>query len=366
MIAKAGDWVKYLLNFLRRPTPKAGKELPEYYRKALVVNEAILVLYFLLCFFLFPLVFHIWEWIPLAFCAGILICMSTNGRIHVRASLYAYGLLVMLWCAWQSSAIGWGCGAQHLLMPVLMLCFFHLYEPPVAKVIDFVVLVAYRMALFAYTLGHPALYTLDQATSIVLQTVNSLTIFVMLAIDCALFSSSIQDTERQLRLDNQELHKEAGTDPLTQLPNRRAMLDEMMLFHRDFPDTQFCIAIGDIDFFKNVNDSYGHACGDYTLQTLSALFREKAEGKYKVCRWGGEEFCFFLPNRNLDEAGGEMLALVSAVRQMALRYGKIDFSITITIGVAENDFCSPMEAILEEADRKLYQGKMQGRDRVVI
>lgn len=358
--------VNNFLEFLRRKPPKAGTELPTYYKRTLAASEYILAIYFLVSFFLFWTTLHVFEWVPAVLCAATLLCLRTNGRIHVRASLYAFGLIVILWCVWHTYTIGWGCGAQHLLIPVLLLCFFHLYESPAMKLADFAVLMTCRMALFAYSLGHPAVYALDRTTNILLQTVNSLTTFFMLAVECILFSSSIQDTERQLRLDNQELHKEAGTDLLTQLPNRRAMLDEMEKFRRDFPEEQFCVAIADIDFFKAVNDSYGHACGDYTLQTLSALFREKAAGKYHVSRWGGEEFCIFFPRVNLDEAGAALLELSGAVRQMPLEYDGVRFSITITIGVAENDFHSSLEALLDEADRKLYRGKLQGRDRVVI
>nr|MCR5089549.1 GGDEF domain-containing protein [Oscillospiraceae bacterium] len=126
----------------------------------------------------------------------------------------------------------------------------------------------------------------------------------------------------------------------------------------------YSVAIADIDFFKRVNDTYGHSCGDYTLRALADLFREKAPSR--VCRWGGEEFCFFLPGKNLDQAGMEMNELCLAVRNLKLNYEGHDFSITITIGVAENDFSSPIESILEEADKKLYIGKSSGRNQVVL
>ena len=73
-----------------------------------------------------------------------------------------------------------------------------------------------------------------------------------------------------------------------------------------------------------------------------------------------------MPGMNLDEAGVVMHDLCIAVRKMPLSFEGVDFSITITIGVSENDFHSPMDAILEEADRKLYIGKNSGRDQVVL
>jgi diguanylate cyclase (GGDEF)-like protein len=143
-------------------------------------------------------------------------------------------------------------------------------------------------------------------------------------------------------------------------------LDEIEQYLRSEPNSQFSVAIADIDFFKRVNDTYGHNCGDETLKALAALFMDSAGEKYRLCRWGGEEFCFFLPGMNIDEAGREMNDLNIAVRQKKLRFGDIDYSITITIGVEENDFKSTLEQILDRADRKLYMGKVGGRDRVVV
>lgn len=112
--------------------------------------------------------------------------------------------------------------------------------------------------------------------------------------------------------------------------------------------------------------TYGWSCGDYTLRSLSDLFREKAGDQYTVCRWGGEEFCFFLPGKNLDEAGGIMMELCNEVRRVALSFETYEFKITITIGVEENDFISLLNDILEKADQKLYMGKNSGRDQVVV
>ena len=126
------------------------------------------------------------------------------------------------------------------------------------------------------------------------------------------------------------------------------------------------MAIADLDFFKTVNDTYGHNCGDYTLVKLTELFVEHGVDKYTVCRWGGEEFCFFMPGMNLDEAGTLMNDLCFAVEKMKLEHEDHKFSITITIGVEEFDFASPLEELLSAADEKLYMGKEAGRNRVIV
>ena len=359
--------MNFLLNFLRQRAPKAGKDMPAYYRRALLANEILLAAYFALTCVMFSIGMRRFEWVPLAMAAALAACRLSIGRINVRAATYAYSLVVVAWCAWHSATVGWSYGAQHLLIPMLMLFFFNIYEPPWVKLLAFLAVVTYRMCLFSLSFWYDGSYTgMSRGLLIAYQTVNSLTLFTILAVDFIVFSSSIQDTERQLRLMNQELHKEADTDPLTGLPNRRAILDVMEAFKAAEPDGQFSLAIADIDFFKKVNDTYGHNCGDYTLVQLADLFRRHAEGKFQVCRWGGEEFCFFLPGLNLDQAAQEMFDIHHAVRQMNLHFGDVDFHITITIGVSENDFQSPMDTLLEQADQKLYQGKLDGRDRVVF
>ena len=144
------------------------------------------------------------------------------------------------------------------------------------------------------------------------------------------------------------------------------MIERIEEHYRTNPDQPFSVAIADIDYFKTINDTYGHSAGDYTLVKLTELFTEHAMGRYSVCRWGGEEFCFFLPGMNLDEAGVVMKDLCFAVEKLKLAHEGHEFAVTITIGVEEYDFASPLEELLDTADEKLYMGKNAGRNQVVV
>ena len=358
--------MKHILELLRKKVPRSGKAMPAYYRSALATTQIVLVIYFLLVTVMLSRLNHRLEWVPALMGMGMLGCHYSIGRVNCRLNVYAFDLLILIWCAWHTYFVGWRYGAQHLLIPMLMLCFFNIYEPPALKLVTFLLVVFYRMALFSYSLTHDGVYTIDGKTMIVLlQLLNSLTLFDILAVDFITFSSSIQENERELILHNQALHKEAGTDPLTQLPNRRALLDVVHAFVAAHPDEPYSVAIADIDFFKKVNDTYGLHCGDYTLKELSVLFMAHA-GKYTACRWGGEEFCFFMPGLNLDEAGVLMNDLCFAVEKMKLKYEEHEFTITITIGVEEFDFASPLDELMDAADEKLYMGKNAGRNRVIL
>ena len=358
--------MSYIAEFLRQKAPKSGKEMPAYYRKALITTAVLLSVYFLASFLLFGLAGICWHYVPLLGMAIVVTLLLNTKRMGPRLAGLIEGLVIEAWCVWCAHSFGWNTSVQQFLVAPLILSFFNVSEKPLLKVLFWSSLVVLRLMLYAYAAHHTEVYILSEQTRSLFQIFNTTSFYTLLACLFMLFSTSIQDTERQLRIDNQELHKEAGTDPLTQLPNRRAMKDSINAFLQKSPDTAFGVAIADIDFFKQVNDTFGHNCGDYTLKRLSDTFREFCGEQIKVCRWGGEEFCFFMPGLNLDEAGAAMTDLCYAVRQMPLDFEGVQFSITITIGVSENDFRSPLEAILNEADRKLYMGKEAGRDRVVI
>ena len=356
----------FFQNFLQQKVPKAGKELPLYFRKALGVSEILLIAYFLVCFFFYPLFLDMWFWVPLAFVAvtGLAIWMTRHNG--VRANLLIYAALCGSWVFWNIFKFGWSVGVQHFLTLMLVFVFFNIYEKPLIKILWFIAILAYRIGLFSWSLQNTAVYTMDRSVNTFYQTINTVGFFVMLAAMCIIFSTSIQDTERQLRLRNQTLYKEAGTDPLTGLPNRRAMIESIEKFSKANPETPYAVAIADIDFFKNVNDTYGHNCGDYTLVKLTELFTEHSGGRYSVCRWGGEEFCFFMPGANLDDAGVIMRDVNFAVEKMHLEFEGNEIAITITVGVEECNFTSPLEDLLGKADEKLYMGKNSGRNKVVV
>lgn len=358
--------MKYLLDFFHQKVPKSVTEMPEYYRSTLVINEFLLSFYFLISEVLFYFINRHLEIPPLIMLAIFVFSIVYNKTMSMRLSIGLYSLVTLVWCAWYIYDFGWGCGGQHLLFPLLALTFFNIFDPPWLKIANSTGLIVYRILLYAWSLNHQPIYLLSDTANIVFQTINSVLTFIILSIDFIIFSSNIQDTERKLRINNQELHREADTDPLTRLPNRRAMYAQINAFKDQSPDQPFSVAIGDIDFFKKVNDTYGHNCGDYTLQQLSELFKNSANGDYSVCRWGGEEFCFFMPGKNIDEAWNVMFNLCEAVRKMKLSFEGNEFSITITIGIEENDYRSTIDHILEKADKKLYLGKVSGRNRVVM
>lgn len=155
-------------------------------------------------------------------------------------------------------------------------------------------------------------------------------------------------------------------DILTGLYNRRSgekLLKRTCEIYRK-EGTPFCVAIGDIDHFKNVNDTYGHECGDVALMKVSERMKEHMRGKGFVARWGGEEMLLVYNNMQLDTAVAYMQELLEEIRTQRIIYGDIVFGITMTFGITEgND--GKVEHIVRDADAKLYEGKNNGRNRIV-
>ena len=358
--------MKLFLDFFHQEVPKNSTKMLRYYRKSMRLTDQMLAVYYSISFVVLSCVTKCFFWPPLVFLVPLLLKLYKTDKISARLNLLFNAIIVCAWSIWYVICFGWGVGGQHMLIVLVILVFFCLYEPPLNKLCYFFLLLAVRMLLYDYTSMYAPRIPLDSFSLFLLQTVNSCSLFLILAGCCIVYSSNLQETERQLLLHNQRLQMEAETDPLTGLINRRGLLQIMNHYADSSPEAMYCVAIADIDFFKKVNDTYGHNCGDYTLKKLSALFKESAEGNYSVGRWGGEEFCFFFPDINIDEAGRIITDLLLAVRKMKLEYEGNCFSITITAGVEENDYRSSLTELIESADRKLYLGKQNGRDQMVF
>ena len=166
---------------------------------------------------------------------------------------------------------------------------------------------------------------------------------------------------------SKKLEQLAGADALTGLSNRRRMQDHLSIMAEKYPtqNQPFSIAICDIDFFKMVNDTYGHDAGDYILTSLATIFKEFMAGKGTPARWGGEEFLLVFDRMNGDDVFAELSRLKSQIEKTEFQYKTNTIHITMTFGLEEYDFYAGIKETIARADEKLYQGKNQGRNCVV-
>lgn len=157
------------------------------------------------------------------------------------------------------------------------------------------------------------------------------------------------------------------SDPLTGLFNRRSAHRKIgpILGKARNGAESFCISIGDIDFFKSVNDTYGHDAGDEVLIKVADTIREHMKNCGFVARWGGEEFLMVFDRMSLIMAENSLWSLLEKIRALEIRYDNYIIKVTMSFGVSEWDKVQNVDALIKSADDKLYAAKNGGRNRVI-
>ena len=160
----------------------------------------------------------------------------------------------------------------------------------------------------------------------------------------------------------------ATLDALTNLNNRRQfevrLKQEIATTKRQ--NNPLCAMMIDIDFFKKVNDTYGHASGDAVLRTVALIIKEHLRESDIPSRYGGEEFAVLLPYTHISEAKIVGERLRKAVENTEIPIDKKTINVTISMGLAEFDTKETGEELFERADKALYEAKESGRNRVCI
>jgi diguanylate cyclase (GGDEF)-like protein len=206
----------------------------------------------------------------------------------------------------------------------------------------------------------PALAQIDQGSLSLIRAGIVCTCVILLAL-------LIGVGEYSAALSDWHLQQLATSDPLTGLPNRlalrQAFAHELALRRRTWQPMSFAMA--DLDFFKRVNDEWGHDAGDQALHHVADLFSSQARAGEMVARMGGEEFGIILltdPQSALSAAQ----RMCRAIECVPFYYNGQSRTVTISIGLAHMTPADTEQSALRMADAALYQAKSQGRNRVVV
>ncbi|MFP4049609.1 MAG: GGDEF domain-containing protein [Desulfovermiculus sp.] len=179
-------------------------------------------------------------------------------------------------------------------------------------------------------------------------------------------SRELSRKNRELEAANAKISELSRTDPLTKLANRRYFNERYAEFFSlaQRQSMPLSMVMLDIDFFKHVNDTYGHETGDKVLQTFGELLRNDCREEDFPARFGGEEFIVCLPHASLDQA----VAFSERVRQklMAQDILQTGERITVSAGVVGLTNQDSQDELINRADKALYRAKSEGRNRVVV
>lgn len=325
-----------------------------------------MIAYSLISGVLFLLISHTGGMIFCQLCIiAFLAIFIMSYRQHTFASYCILNAAILVWLVANVYMFGWGIGVQTYIFVLIVFCFFARYRHETAKCLYVLALLALRMHLYFHCQNYSPDLSVTAEINTAFQTLNSVAIFWSLSLLCYYFSTDTQALEGKLIEYNEQLKRQASIDPLTGLNNRRSTMEYLEDLLKN-AQNQISICLCDIDFFKKVNDTYGHNVGDVVLKKIAETFRVGLPAECFVSRWGGEEFLLIFPQSNGDEANIALESLRRRIKSIVFDGGSAEFSISLTFGLVEYDFHSDITTLLREADDKLYLGKESGRDRIVF
>lgn len=168
-------------------------------------------------------------------------------------------------------------------------------------------------------------------------------------------------------LESQLLYSESQMDQLTGLKNRRGYYEYYEKSIQSYLQTKPCsVIMGDIDFFKKVNDTYGHNAGDVVLKYIAAILRSNTGEQGEVIRWGGEEFVVLLPGMDINEAAQFAERIRLTVESSICYFADTPIRVTMSMGVKALEAGLSPEENIRGVDERLYEAKTGGRNRVVV
>ncbi len=328
----------------------------------------VCILHYLIMIFPIAYIGNVGMSLLLIFIVGIMlgVFICTYER-RTKIALWLFNCSIMIISVMLSIFIGWGYFFVPIIFSTILLVFFSIKIPIHHKLLYSAFCgVSIAALAIAYT-AVPLHTTPPLPIRLIIIIINiSLSLFSVTIIAYAFYTKYTKSEEKIIQY-NKRLEQLVNTDALTTLWNRRAMNEHLSILMNNYNkyQTDFSLAIIDIDFFKKVNDEYGHGMGDFVLKSLSYLAKTYMDGKGHVARWGGEEFLLTFENVDYDEAIGMLEELRVRVEEQEFTFKDVTLHLTITAGIEEYRTGMNLDQMLTSADEKLYTGKLSGRNQVV-
>ena len=209
-------------------------------------------------------------------------------------------------------------------------------------------------------LGKPKDITDKHGNELTLWSLCDISLFVS-------YEQELEDKHRELRKQQSKLKELAAIDPLTGISNRRSFYDKSkeLLTYADIGDLEVGVLMLDLDNFKTLNDTYGHAAGDEVLISFTKLVEDCIRGSDIFARLGGEEFALLLPDA--PEAATRRIAqrIISRCGQLKVQHGEHEISFTTSVGgTMWKSGEDKIDIALNRADNNLYSAKNNGRNQL--
>lgn len=298
-----------------------------------------------------------------------------TGRVYRFTYVFIASFIeILLHSVLASLLVGWDWGFMTYTMGLVPLSFYIAYTVPYFKQ-NFRIPLIYSAIVFVCFFFVREYYVYEGSILEIAVTeafvdrvylFNIILTFCFLWVVALLFSLEVYYMQHHLESENTSLEQLANYDPLTKLMNRRSMDIYLKdaIEKAEQKDEMFCIIMTDIDDFKKINDTYGHAAGDIVLEEISGIILENVRDEDCVCRWGGEEILILIRSAQ-DTAANVAQRICKDIAASRIDIGDVKMAITMTLGVTQYRENDTADTIVERADRSMYRGKKNGKNQVV-
>ncbi|MBZ7979172.1 GGDEF domain-containing protein [Campylobacter sp. RM12642] len=284
---------------------------------------------------------------------------------HAIATIYAH-LDILFSCCYCTYYLGWGYGFTMIIVLLLSLAYlqnFNTFLVPIG--IGLVEATAFFVMLYITkdTPNYPNPFMPY------INIANFLFMVVTLLVYIWLNDRENAKIIKQLDDRKEFLQYKAENDYLTTLLNRRAMneiLDNVLEKLKNKEINSLAVAIGDIDNFKHLNDTYGHNFGDLALKEVARVFKNEYENNENtyVARWGGEEFLILFSNYSYNDSLHSLEKSRKLIEKLQIKDELNKTSVTISIGMSYSINLINKDVLITKADAALYNAKDSGKNRV--
>ena len=353
------------MNFLRGLFLKPGVHFDDQKESVAFVSVQILAILLLTVHLVFFAYFLMVQalWLVVGNSVSIvvyIISIEMCRKKHIYSASYVIVLEVALYCMLSTMLLGWDVGTHQFLSIMIFPCFmiFNLSRRRKALHCS-TLLIAYLICMFFRDRASDIysgvnVYPVFVITSLISVSAGFLVIAIMHLGHAA--------AEEEIAV----LQDEASHDVLTGMFNRRyAEKILSQIFSNPSVQESSFITIFDIDFFKKVNDSFGHDVGDVVLKSIGSEIRSSFRQSDICARWGGEEFLVILTGTDEPGAFKAALNFIGSARNNKRLIDGREYPLTLTGGFCACRGCATYEECLKNCDVALYQGKNSGRNQVL-
>ena len=291
--------------------------------------------------------------------AGFQVAHAYNRITHkhnISENIILYGLFVLMFYLVFNGGVN-STGPLWIYIVPAVAFFFKGLKGGIWNIVIFISITSFLLFFKGGALLNSH-YTFEFKTRLVLS-------FITVSFLYSLYERARLQSYRKLEKMNEKYEELANTDQLTELPNRRGMRERLVIEFNRLGRSQsaFGLIMCDIDYFKKINDQYGHDMGDQVLKSVASVFDKNIRKQDVVSRWGGEEFLFLLPNTGLEDTYKLAEKLRTEVHTRVFESGEEQLSVSVSMGITDVTLTDTIDVGINRADKMLYQAKKKGRNR---